>query len=71
MTHNDKRHATSSQLAALAVKSRRAIGDCMLRRHTRGFLKSLRRIDRAVQGNPAVHLTLDPQAAHKTVAAKA
>ena len=30
-----------------------------LRRRARGFLKLLRRIDRVVQGNPAVHLILD------------
>ena len=44
---------------ALAVKSGRVIGDCMSRRRARGFLKLLRRIDRVVQGNPAVHLILD------------
>ena len=61
LRHDDKRHATSRWLAALAMKSGRIIGDYMPRRRTRGFLKSLRRIDRAaVQGNPAVHLTLDP-----------
>ena len=58
MTHDDKLHATSSQFTALAVKSRRAIGDYMSRRRARELLKFLRRIG-AVQGNPAVHLILD------------
>jgi len=31
----------------------------MPHRRARGFLKFLRRIDRVVQGNPAVHLILD------------
>ena len=54
----------------LAVKSSRAIGDCMPRRRARELLKLLRRIERAVQGNPAVHLILNPYAAHKTAEVK-
>ena len=59
MIYDDKRHATTRQFVALAVKSGRFIGDCMPCRRARELLKLLRRINRIVQGNPAVHLILD------------
>ena len=71
ITHDDKPHATTRRFVALAVKSSRVIGDCMPHRRARELLKSLRRIDRATQGNPTVHLILNPCAAQKTAEVKA
>ena len=59
IAHDDKRHATARRFVTLAVKSGRIIGDYMPRRRARGLLKSLHLINRAVQGNPTVHLILD------------
>jgi len=66
ITHDYKRHGTTTLFAALDVKSGMVIGDCMPRHRTKEFLKFLRRIDRAVQGKRDVHLILDNYATHKT-----
>jgi len=66
MTHDYKRHGTTTLFAALDVKSGLVIGDCMPRHRAREFLKFLRRIDRAVTGKREVHLVLDNYATHKT-----
>ena len=71
MTHDYKRNGTTTLFAALAVKSGMVIGDCMSRHRAREFLKGLRRIDRAVEGNREVHLILDTYATHKTSEVKA
>lgn len=66
MTHDYKRHGTTTLFAALDVKSGMVIGDCMPRHRAKEFLKFLRHIDRAVQGKREVHLILDNYATHKT-----
>jgi len=66
MTHDYKRHGTTTLFAALDVKSGMVIGDCMPRHRAKEFLKFLCRIDRAVQGKREVHLILDNYATHKT-----
>lgn len=66
MTHDYKRHGTTTLFAALDVKSGLVIGDCMPRHRAKEFLKFLRKIDRAVQGERDVHLVLDNYATHKT-----
>jgi transposase len=66
MTHDDKRHGTTTLFAALDVKSGGLIGACLPRHRARAFLKVLRRIDRAVLGPRDVHLVLDNYATHKT-----
>jgi transposase len=79
MTHDYKRHGTTTLFAALDVKSGMVIGECMPRHplpgsglpanHERGareFLAFLRRIDRAVLKPRDVHLVLDNYATHKT-----
>lgn len=71
MTHDYKRHGTTTLFAALDVKSGLVIGDCMPRHRAKEFLKFLRRIDRAVQGERDVHLVLDNYATHKTPEVKA
>ena len=48
MTHDYKRHGTTTLFAALDVKSGKAIGDCMPRHRAKEFLKFQRQIDKAV-----------------------
>jgi transposase len=66
MTHDYRRHGTTTLFAALDVKSGMVIGDCMPRHRAREFLTFLRRIDRAVKKPREVHLVLDNYATHKT-----
>jgi transposase len=66
MTHDYKRHGTTTLFAALDVKSGRVIGECQPRHRAKEFLKFLRRIDRHVPKAREVHLVLDNYATHKT-----
>ena len=66
MTHDYKRHGTTTLFAALDVKSGKVIGDCMPRHRAKEFLKFLRQIDKDVPARRDVHLVLDNYATHKT-----
>lgn len=66
MTHDYKRHGTTTLFAALDVKSGKVIGDCMPRHRAKEFLKFLRQIEKAVPARRDVHLVLDNYATHKT-----
>jgi transposase len=66
MTHDYKRHGTTTLFAALDVKSGQVIGECLPRHRAREFLKFLRKIDKAVPARRDVHLVLDNYATHKT-----
>ena len=71
MTHDYKRHGTTTLFAALDVKSGLVIGECMPRHRAKEFLRFLRRIDRAVKKLRDIHLVLDNYATHKTPEVKA
>jgi transposase len=71
MTHDYKRHGTSTLFAALDVKSGTVIGKCLPRHRAKEFLHFLRRIDRVVLKPRDVHLVLDNYATHKTPEVKA
>ena len=71
MTHDYKRHGTTTLFAALDVKSGMVIGECLPRHRAKEFLRFLRRIDRAVLKPSDVHLVLDNYATHKTPEVKA
>ena len=71
MTHDYKRHGTTTLFAALDVKSGMVTGECLPRHRAREFLRFLRRIDRAVLKSREVHLVLDNYATHKTPEVKA
>ena len=71
MTHDYKRHGTTTLFAALDVKSGMVIGDCMPRHRAKEFLAFLRRIDHAVLKPRDIHLVLDNYATHKTPEVKA
>lgn len=66
MTHDYKRHGTTTLFAALDVKSGVVIGECLPRHRAKEFLKFLRRIDRAVNKPRDIHIVLDNYATHKT-----
>lgn len=65
MTHDYKRHGTTTLFAALDVLSGVVIGQCLARHRHEEFLKFLRRIDREVPKGLAVHLILDNYGTHK------
>ena len=71
MTHDYKRHGTTTLFAALDVKSGKVIGECLPRHRAKEFLRFLRRIDRHVPKSREVHLVLDNYATHKTPEVKA
>src|SRR6476660_4045930 len=71
MTHDYKRHGTTTLFAALDVKTGLVIGDVKPRHRAKEFLSFLRKIDRAVKKHLDVHLVLDNYAAHKTPEVKA
>ena len=71
VTHDYKRHDTTTLFAALDVNSAMDIGDCMPRHGVKEVLAFLRRIDRTVLKPRDIHLMLDNYATHKTPELKA
>ena len=71
MTHDYKRHGTTTLFAALDMKSGLVIGECLPRHRAREFLRFLRRIERAVLPYLDVHLICDNYSTHKTPAVQA
>ena len=70
MTHDYKRHGTTTLFAALDVKAGTVIGQCMLRHRAAEFIRFLRLIDRETPADLDLHLILDNYATHKTEAVK-
>lgn len=68
MTHDYKRHGTTTLFAALDVASGTVIGECMPRHRSEEFLKFLKKIDRETLPHLDLHLILDNYATHKTPA---
>jgi transposase len=64
MTHDYKRHGTTSLFAALNVLEGTVIGECHQRHRHLEFLKFLRRIDREFPANRGLHLILDNCGTH-------
>ena len=71
MTHDYKRHGTTTLFAALDVKSGLVIGECQPRHRAKEFIRFLKRIDRCVRKHLDVHLVLDNYGTHKTPEVKA
>lgn len=65
MTHDYKRHGTTTLFAALDVATGKVIGQCMPRHRHQKWLKFLRRIDVETPKRLAVHLIADNYATHK------
>jgi transposase len=70
MTHDYKRHGTTTLFAALNVLSGRVIGDCMPRHRSREFIRFLNTIDRQTPAELDLHVILDNLSAHKSPAVK-
>jgi transposase len=71
MTHDYKRHGTTTLFAALDVKSGIVIGECQPRHRAKEFLRFLKKIDRTVQKHLDLHLIMDNYSTHKTGEVKA
>jgi hypothetical protein len=71
MTHDYKRHGTTTLFAALNVATGRVIGECMKRHRHQEWLKFLRLIDRSTPKGFDLHLIADNYATHKHPAVKA
>jgi transposase len=71
MTHDYKRHGTTTLFAALDVKSGLVIGECQPRHRAKEFIRFLKKIDRCVKKYLDLHLVLDNYGTHKTPEVKA
>jgi transposase len=65
MTHDYKRHGTTTLFAALNVHEGTVIGECLPKHRNDEFLKFLRLIDRQTDKALAVHVIVDNYATHK------
>jgi transposase len=66
MTHDYKRHGTTTLFAALDMLAGKVIGDCYKRHRHQEFLKFLRRIHREFPANVPLHLVMDNYGTHGT-----
>ena len=64
MTHDYKRHGTTTLFAALQVVEGKVIGECYPRHRHQEFLKFLRRLDAEFPGAVTLHLILDNYGTH-------
>jgi len=65
MTHDYKRHGTTTLFAALDVLDGKVIGRCMQRHRHQEFIRFLNLIEAEVPAGKIVHVILDNYAAHK------
>jgi transposase len=65
MTHDYKRHGTTSLFAALDLLQGRVVGQCFARHRHQEFLRFLRRLEREFPGEVPLHMVLDNYGTHK------
>src|SRR4051794_24836274 len=65
MTHDYKRHGTTTLFAALNILDGTVLGRCMQRHRHQEFIRFLNAIEAAVPAGKVVHVILDNYAAHK------
>ncbi len=65
MTHDYKRHGTTTLFAALGVLDGTVIGRCMQRHRRDKFIRFLNTVEREVIANRPIHVVLDNYATHK------
>ena len=65
ITHDYKRHGTTTLFAALDVANGQVLAQCKARHRHQEFLAFLKRIDAAVPAGLDVHLIVDNYATHK------
>src|SRR6516165_10500923 len=66
MTHDYKRHGTTTLFAALEVLQGKVVGQCYKRHRHQEFLKFLRHINREFSGKMPLHLVMDNYGTHAT-----
>ncbi len=70
MTHDYKRHGTTTLFAALDVATGELLQDCMPQHRHQEFLKFMRQIEQSVSSDLSIHVVLDNYATHKHPAVK-
>ena len=65
MTHDYKRHGTTTLFAALDLLDGKVVGQCMQRHRHQEFIRFLNRIERDVPAGKLIHVILDNYATHK------
>jgi len=65
MTHDYKRHGTTTLFAALSLLDGSVIGRCMQRHRHHQFVRFLNAVERAVPADRPIHAVLDNYATHK------
>ena len=65
MTHDYKRHGTTTLFAALDVATGEVIHECLPRHRHQEFLKFLRKVDKETDPELELHFVLDNYATHK------
>ncbi len=71
MTHDYKRHGTTTLFAALNLLDGRVIGECMPRHRHQEFLRFLRRLDREFPEETPLHLVVDNYGTHTETSVRA
>ena len=71
MTHDYKRHGTTTLFAALNILEGTLIGRCMARHRHQEFIRFLNTIERDVPAGKVIHVILDNYATHKHPKVKA
>ncbi len=70
MTHDYKRHGTTTLFAALDVATGELLQDCMPQHRHQEFLKFMHQVERSVASDLSIHVVLDNYATHKHPAVK-
>ena len=65
LTHDYKRHGTTTLFAALEVLEGRVVGQCFERHRHQEFLRFLRRLDQEFPGPVTLHLVMDNYGTHQ------
>jgi transposase len=65
MTHDYKRHGTTTLFAAFDVLAGKVIGRCMQRHRHQEFVRFLNAVEREVPAGKTVHAIIDNYATHK------
>jgi transposase len=71
MTHDYKRHGTTTLFAAISMLDGKVTGDCVPRHRHQEFIRFLKKIDDETPGDLALHLIVDNYATHKHPRVKA
>jgi len=65
MTHDYKRHGTTTLFAALDIATGKVVHDCLPRHRHQEFLSFMRKVERSVEPGLDIHVIVDNYATHK------